>query len=70
MCASKAGPGGAGTASVTFNGKDGKVTAVNVNAPFAGTAQGTCVQSYFKGASVSPFEGTGQATGSFSIPKT
>ncbi len=67
-CARRIGPGGSGKASVTF-GSNGKVTAVAPAGAYAGTDQGMCVQSYYKSASVPPFEGTGTATASFNIPK-
>jgi len=51
------GPTGEGKVEITFDGKIGKVTEVNVLPPFAGTAVETCIKRAFVGEYCLPFEG-------------
>lgn len=50
-------PTGEGAVKVTFDGKIGKVTDVEVLAPFAGTPVETCIKRSFMGEYCLPFEG-------------
>jgi hypothetical protein len=66
---SKKGQTGPGTASVTFS-PDGSVSAVNMDAPYAGTAAGDCVSGQFRRTKVSSFQGAPQTLKhSFDVPK-
>lgn len=51
------GPTGEGPVSVTFDGKIGKITEVEVGAPFAGTPVEQCIKRSFIGEYCLPFEG-------------
>ncbi|HVK64864.1 MAG TPA: hypothetical protein VM694_10330 [Polyangium sp.] len=51
------GPTGEGPVSVTFDGKIGKITDVEVGAPFAGTPVEQCIKRSFIGEYCLPFEG-------------
>jgi hypothetical protein len=50
-------PTGEGVVNVTFDGKIGKITDVDVNAPFAGTPVEQCIKRSFIGEYCLPFEG-------------
>ncbi len=50
-------PTGEGPVSVTFDGKIGKITDVEVGAPFAGTPAEQCIKRSFIGEYCLPFEG-------------
>ena len=56
-CKKDGGPTGSTKVQVTF-APSGRVTTVNVGAPFAGTPVGSCIASAFKGASVPSFSGS------------
>lgn len=56
-CKKDGGPTGSTKVQVTF-APSGRVTTVNVGAPFAGTPVGSCIAGAFKGASVPPFSGS------------
>ena len=61
------GPTGAGHVKVTFQ-PSGSVSAVDVDAPYAGTATGACVAQRYRGASVPAFAGGPLSVGkSFAI---
>jgi eukaryotic-like serine/threonine-protein kinase len=67
-CKRDGGPTGIGTASVTLS-SEGRVSAVGLSAPFAGTPVGACVQSVFRGAHVAAFTGSSVTLSkSFRIP--
>jgi len=51
------GPTGEGPVSVTFDGKIGKITDVEVGAPFAGTPVEQCIKRSFIGEYCLPFDG-------------
>jgi hypothetical protein len=63
-CKRGEGPTGPGHVKVTFQ-PGGSVSAVDVDAPYAGTATGACVAQRYRGASVPPFAG-----GPLSVGKT
>jgi hypothetical protein len=67
-CKQSGGPMGKVTVVVTF-APDGKVASATItDAPFAGTAAGTCISSAFKRASIAPFSGLpGTVSKTFSI---
>ncbi len=50
-------PMGEGEVKVVFDGQKGRVTDVNVGAPFAGTPVETCIKRSFVGEIIVPFEG-------------
>lgn len=50
-------PTGEGTVDVTFDGKIGKITEVEVGPPFAGTAVESCIKRSFIGEYCLPFDG-------------
>ena len=50
-------PTGEGDVDVTFDGKIGKVTEVEVGAPFAGTPAESCIKRSFIGEYCLPFDG-------------
>lgn len=50
-------PNGEGTVDVTFDGKIGKITDVEVGPPFAGTAVESCIKRSFIGEYCLPFDG-------------
>jgi len=50
-------PTGEGPVSVTFDGKIGKITDVEVGSPFAGTPVETCIKRSFIGEYCLPFDG-------------
>lgn len=50
-------PTGEGTVRVTFDGKIGKVTEVEVDPPFAGTSVESCIKRAFVGEYCLPFDG-------------
>jgi hypothetical protein len=56
------GPTGAGHVKVTFQ-PSGSVSAVDVDAPYAGTATGACIALRYRGVSVPPFAGGPLAVG-------
>jgi hypothetical protein len=58
------GPTGTGHVKVTFL-PSGAASAVDVEAPYAGTATGACVAQRYRGATVPPFAG-----GPLSVGKT
>lgn len=67
-CKRDGGPTGIGSVSVTFS-PEGPVSSVNVSAPFAGSAVGTCVQTVFRNVRVAPFSGSAiTLSKSFRIP--
>jgi hypothetical protein len=55
-CKRADGPTGAGHLKVTFQ-PSGSVSAVDVEAPYAGTAEGACIAQRLRGASVPAFAG-------------
>jgi hypothetical protein len=55
-------PSGAGHVKVTFQ-PSGNASAVEVDAPYAGTATGSCIAQRFRGASVPPFAGAPLSVG-------
>jgi len=55
-CKRADGPTGAGHVKVTFQ-PTGSVSAVDVGAPYAGTATGTCIAQRYRAASVPAFSG-------------
>jgi hypothetical protein len=63
-CKRADGPTGAGHVKVTFQ-PSGSVSAVDVEAPYAGTATGACVAQRYRAASVPAFAG-----GPLSVGKT
>ena len=69
FCKKEGGVTGPGTAMITF-GSDGAVSAVMVEAPYAGTKEGDCVAGQFRRQKVNPFQGSPQTIKhSFEIPK-
>jgi hypothetical protein len=50
-------PTGEGTVDVTFDGKIGKITEVEVGPPFAGTSVESCIKRSFIGEYCLPFDG-------------
>jgi serine/threonine protein kinase len=67
-CKREGGPTGVGSVSVTFS-PEGPVSAVNISAPFAGSAVGNCVQTVFRNVRVAPFSGSSVTLSkSFRIP--
>jgi hypothetical protein len=63
-CKRDDGPTGSGHVRVTFQ-PSGSVSAVDVDAPFAGTAGGACVAQRYRGVSVPAFSG-----GALTVGKT
>jgi hypothetical protein len=55
-------PAGAGHVKVTFQ-PSGNASAVEVDAPYAGTATGSCIAQRFRGASVPAFAGAPLSVG-------
>ena len=69
ICQKASGVTGPGTASVTF-APDGSVSAVAVDAPYAGTKEGDCAAAQFRRAKVNAFTGSPQTVRhSFEVPK-
>jgi hypothetical protein len=61
-CKRSDGPTGAGHVKVTFQ-PNGSVSAVDVDAPYAGTATGVCIAKRYRGATIPPFAGSALAVG-------